>query len=46
MARSTRTTYTAADRYERRATRRQRPATRRLNTRAAVVTAALAEVSA
>jgi len=46
MARSTRTTYTAADRYERRATRRQRPTVRRQSTRHAVVAAALVEVSA
>jgi hypothetical protein len=46
MARATRTTYTAADRYERRATRRQRPTVRRQSTRVAVLAAALAEVSA
>lgn len=41
MARSTHSTYTAADRYERRATRRQRPVVRRQNTRHAIVAAAL-----
>jgi hypothetical protein len=46
MARSTRTTYTAADRYERRASRRQQPTIRRQSTRAAIVAAELAEVSA
>lgn len=35
MARSTHSTYTAADRYERSATRRQRPAT--LTRRAAIL---------
>ena len=43
MARSTHATYTAADRFERRASRRQRPAARRQNTRHAVVRAALAQ---
>lgn len=42
MARSEHATYTAADRYERRATRRQRPAEpRRVRTRAAIVRAAI-----
>ena len=40
MARSTHATYTAADRYERRATRRQRPATM---TRRASIAASIAE---
>lgn len=43
MARSTHATYTAADRYERRATRRNRPSERRTGTRAAIVRAALQE---
>lgn len=44
MARSEHATYTAADRYERRATRRQRPApARRVHTRAAIVRAAFRE---
>ena len=45
MARSDHATYTAADRYERRANRRRRPSLgRRLSTRHAIVAAALAEV--
>lgn len=44
MARSTHSTYTAADRYERRALKRQRPTIRRQSTRSAVVAAALQEV--
>lgn len=43
MARSDHSRYTAADRYERRANRRQRPAFRRLSTRRAIVLAALQE---
>lgn len=43
MARSTHATYTAADRYERTATRRNRPSARRTGTRRAVVAAALIE---
>lgn len=43
MARSTRTVYTAAERFERQANRRQRPVERRQSTRSAVVLAALAE---
>lgn len=45
MARSTHPTYSAADRYERRASRRQQRPTRRQNTRQAVVAAASAEVT-
>lgn len=41
MARSTHATYTAADRFERRALRRQRPTERRAATRHAVVARAL-----
>ena len=44
MARSTHASYTAADRFERRASRRQRPIVRRQHTRSAVVLAALKEV--
>lgn len=43
MARSTHATYTAVDRFERRAQRRQRPVVRRQHTRTAVVLAALVE---
>lgn len=43
MARSTHATYTAADRYERRAARRPRPTARRTGTRRALVAAALLE---
>lgn len=43
MARSTHATYTAADRYERRMTRRQRPTFRRTVTRSAVLAAAIRE---
>lgn len=43
MARSEHSTYTAADRYERRATRRQRPTARRTATRAAVLALAIVE---
>jgi hypothetical protein len=43
MARSTHATYTAAERYERRATRRQTPRERRQGTRRAVVLAAIRE---
>lgn len=43
MARSTHATYTAADRYERKASRRQRPAARRQHTRTAIVRAAVEE---
>ena len=43
MARSTHAQYTAADRFERRASRRQAPRVRRQGTRHAVVTAALQE---
>ena len=45
MARSNHATYTAADRYERRANRRQRPTQRRLNTRDAVLRAEMSEVT-
>lgn len=41
MARSTHSTYTAADRYERRATRRQRPVQA---TRRAAIAASMMEV--
>lgn len=44
MARSEHPRYTAADRYERRATRRQQPREHRQGTRSAVVLAALREV--
>jgi len=43
MSHSDTPTYTAADRYERRATRRQRPAIRRSGTRSAVIRLALQE---
>lgn len=46
MARSTHAQYTAAERFERKAGRRPRPTERRVNTRRAVIRAALAEVSA
>lgn len=45
MARSTHATYTAADRYERRANRRTRPTERRRNTRHAVIAAEIAEAT-
>lgn len=45
MSRSTHATYTAADRYERTATRRQAQKLRRQGSRAAVIAAALAEVA-
>lgn len=44
MARSNHAHYTAADRYERAATRRPRVTERRLSTRRAIVAAALSEV--
>lgn len=43
MARSDSPSYTAADRYERRATRRQHTAIRRQGTRAAIIALALQE---
>lgn len=43
MARSTHSVLTAADRFERRISRRPKPTARRTNTRHAVVAAALAE---
>lgn len=43
MARSDHPKYAAADRYERRASRRRTPVTRRTGTRAAVVARALQE---
>ena len=43
MSQNARTTYTAADRFERRARRQGRPAARRQGTRHAVVRSALQE---
>lgn len=43
MARSTHAQYTAAERYERRATRRQQPRERRQSTRRQAVLAAIRE---
>lgn len=44
MARSNHAHYTAADRYERTASRKRRPVDRRTGTRRAIVAAALVEV--
>ena len=44
MSKSVHATYTAVDRFGRRAQRRQRPVVRRQHTRSAVVLAALKEV--
>ena len=41
MARSTHATYTAADRYERKMSRRRRPTERRANTRSAAIRLAI-----
>jgi hypothetical protein len=46
MARSDKPTYTAADRYERRAARRQRHSVRRTGTRSAIIALALADSEA
>lgn len=43
MSRSIHATYTAADRYERRANRRQRPTERRAGTRHAVIVRSIAQ---
>ena len=43
MARSTHPTYSAADRYERRATKRRNPKLRRAGTRTAILALALSE---
>lgn len=43
MARSKHDTYTAADRYERRANRRRRPSERRTGTRHGVIRTAILE---
>ena len=43
MARSTHATYTAADRFERKERRRQRPVVRRHKSRSALLTLAIAE---
>jgi hypothetical protein len=44
MARSTHAQYNAAERFERKASRKPRPSERRRNTRAAIVRLAVAEV--
>jgi hypothetical protein len=44
MARSTHATYTAADRFERKERRKQRPKTRRASTRRQILDLAIAEV--
>jgi hypothetical protein len=46
MARSTHAQYNAAERFERKASRKPRPTERRVTTRRAVIRAALQEVSA